>query len=303
MMQKNEKLHRIEALKKQKNAVILAHYYVLDEVQEIADYIGDSFYLSKIAQKIDSSIIMLCGVSFMGESAKLLNPSKKVIIPVADADCPMAHMANPERIAQVRKEYEDVAVVCYVNSTSQLKAASDVCVTSANALAVVKALPNKRIYFIPDQNLAHYISSLLPDKEFIYHDGYCHVHHHVTQDQLLDIRRQYPNALVLAHPECRGEVLQYADYAGSTSGILDFASKSDAKEFIIVTEVGVLYELKRRCPDKVFHSMPQMVCSNMKKITLDCVLNSLEQETSEILLADDLIHAAQLPLKRMLELA
>ena len=175
---------KIEALKKQKNAVIMAHYYVEDDVQELADYIGDSYYLSDMATRIDADIIVLCGVKFMGESAKVLNPDKKVLLPAADADCPMAHMAEIDKINEVRKQYDDVAVVCYVNSTAELKAASDVCVTSANALKIVKELPNKNIFFIPDQNLAHYIADKLPEKNFIFNDGFCHVHHTITTEQI-----------------------------------------------------------------------------------------------------------------------
>ena len=177
----NEKIRRIQDLKKEKNAVIMAHYYVPDEVQDIADYIGDSYYFSDMATKVNTDIIVLCGVSFMGESAKILNAGKKVLMPAADADCPMAHMADVERIQEVRSEYEDLAVVCYVNSTAELKAHSDVCVTSSNALKIVKALPEKNIYFIPDQNLAHYIADQLPEKNFIFNDGYCHVHHNLLR--------------------------------------------------------------------------------------------------------------------------
>ena len=230
----NQKKLRIEELKKEKNAVIMAHYYVEDEVQEIADYIGDSYYLSDVATRIDADVIVLCGVVFMGEGAKILNPDKKVLIPAADANCPMAHMATVEKIQEMREKYDDLAVVCYVNSIAELKAASDVCVTSANALKIVKALPNKNIFFIPDQNLAHYIADQLPEKNFIFNDGYCHVHHAVTADEILEAKKQTPEALVMVHPECKPEVTALADYIGSTSGIIDFATKSDAKEFIVV---------------------------------------------------------------------
>lgn len=300
---KQKKL-RIEELKKAKNAVIMAHYYVEDEVQEIADYIGDSYYLSDMATKIDADVIVLCGVAFMGESAKVLNPNKKVLLPAADADCPMAHMATTEKIQEIRAQYEDVAVVCYVNSTAELKAASDVCVTSANALKIVKALPNKNIFFIPDQNLAHYIADQLPEKNFIFNDGFCHVHHTVTAEQIEEAKKARPEALVMVHPECKPAVTAMADYIGSTSGIIKFATESKAKEFIVVTEMGVLYELKKRNPDKTFYTAGNMqVCPNMKKITLDKIIDVLEQEKPEVIMDAALMEAAHEPMKRMLELS
>lgn len=294
----------IEELKKAKNAVIMAHYYVEDEVQDIADYIGDSYYLSDMATKIDADVIVLCGVAFMGESAKVLNPDKKVLLPAIDADCPMAHMATVEKIQEIRAQYEDVAVVCYVNSTAELKAASDVCVTSANALKIVKALPNKHIFFIPDQNLAHYIADQLPEKHFIFNDGFCHVHHTVTVEQIMEAKKARPEALVLVHPECKPEVTAMADYIGSTSGIIKFATESDAKQFIVVTEMGVMHELKKRNPDKSFYTAGNMqVCPNMKKITLDKIIDALEQEKPEVIMDASLMEAAHKPMVRMLELS
>ncbi|MGN0436616.1 MAG: quinolinate synthase NadA [Wujia sp.] len=295
---------KIERLKKEKRAVIMAHYYVRDEIQEIADYVGDSYFLSEQATKIDADIIVLCGVKFMGESAKILNPDKKVLLPARDADCPMAHMASVDRIAEIREQYEDVAVVCYVNSTAELKASSDVCVTSSNAEKIVAALPNKNIFFIPDQNLARHIAGKLKDKNIILNDGYCHVHHTLTADEIRAAKKSRPDALVLAHPECRTEVLELSDYIGSTAGIIDFATKSDKKEFIVVTELGVLYELKKRNPDKIFYSAGNVqICPNMKKITLESVLEVLDKENSEVELSESLIKAAYEPMKRMLELA
>ena len=299
-----QKKLRIEELKKAKNAVIMAHYYVEDEVQDIADYIGDSYYLSDMATKVDADVIVLCGVAFMGESAKVLNPDKKVLLPALDADCPMAHMATVEKIEEIRSQYEDVAVVCYVNSTAELKAASDVCVTSANALKIVKALPNKHIFFIPDQNLAHYIADQLPEKHFIFNDGFCHVHHTVTVEQIMEAKKARPEALVLVHPECKPEVTAMADYIGSTSGIIKFATESDAKQFIVVTEMGVMHELKKRNPDKSFYTAGNMqVCPNMKKITLDKIIDALEQEKPEVIMDASLMEAAHKPMVRMLELS
>ena len=300
----NEKIARIEQLKKEKNAVIMAHYYVADEVQDIADYIGDSYYLSETATKIDADTIVLCGVSFMGESAKILNPSKTVLVPDADADCPMAHMATVERIEEVRREYEDVAVVCYVNSTAELKTCSDVCVTSANALKIVQALPNKNIFFIPDQNLAHYIADKLPEKHFIFNDGYCHVHHSITAEQIQAAKAARPDAEVLVHPECKPEVTALADYIGSTSGIISYSEKSSASEFIVVTELGVMYELQKRNPDKKFYAAGNMqICPNMKKITLDKIISALENNAPAVELQEDFMKKALAPMERMLELA
>lgn len=298
------KVQRIKELKEQKNAVIMAHYYVEDEVQAIADYIGDSYYLSDMATKIDADVIVLCGVKFMGESAKVLNPDKKVLLPAPDADCPMAHMATVERIKEVREQYDDVAVVCYVNSTAELKAASDVCVTSANALKIVKALPNKNIFFIPDQHLAEYIADQLSEKNFIFNNGFCHVHHTITVDQVKAAKAARPDAKVLVHPECQREVTAMADYIGSTSGIIKYATESDAKEFIVTTEMGVMYELKRQNPDKKFYTAGNMqVCPNMKKISLDKIIHVLETEDSLVEMEPSLIDAAYQPMLRMLELA
>lgn len=297
-------IDRINQLKKEKNAVILAHYYVPDEVQKIADYIGDSFYLSKIAKDVDADILVFCGVSFMGESAKLLNSGKKVLMPDITADCPMAHMATKEKIERVRAKYEDVAVVCYINSTTELKKYSDVCVTSANAMKVVEALPNKNIYFIPDENLGRYVASKLPEKNFIFNDGYCPVHHKVTVEDVEETKKKYPQAEFLVHPECRLPVLELADYIGSTSGIIDYATKSDKKEFIIGTEIGVLYELQKRNPDKKFYPLVnRQVCDDMKKVTLEKVVHCMESEDGQVEVAKELCEQANASLNRMLELA
>lgn len=300
----SEKQARIEQLKKEKNAVIMAHYYVTDEVQDIADYIGDSYYLSETATKIDADTIVLCGVSFMGESAKILNPQKTVLLPDNSADCPMAHMATVERIAEVREQFDDVAVVCYVNSTAELKTCSDVCVTSANALKIVRALPNKNIFFIPDQNLAHYIADQLPEKHFIFNDGFCHVHHTITAEQIKAAKNARPNAEVLVHPECKPEVTALADYIGSTSGIIAYAKKSAASEFIVVTEMGVMHELQKQNPDKKFYVAGNMqICPNMKKITLDKIIAALESGAPYVDLNEDFMKKALAPMERMLELS
>lgn len=300
----NELVQEIEKLKKEKNAVVLAHYYVNDEVQAIADYIGDSYYLAKVALGLEESTIVFAGVKFMGESAKILNPEKTVLMPDANADCPMAHMAEIERIEEVRKEYDDVAVVCYINSTAELKMHSDVCVTSANAMKIVKALPNKNIFFIPDENLGRYIAEKVPEKNFIFNDGFCHVHKAVTADMVSRAKEAHPEAEVLIHPECTLDVLELADYIGSTSGIIDYATKSDKKEFIISTELGVLYQLKKNNPDKTFFSAGGVqICPNMKKVTLEKVRDCLRDNTGVVEVSDEKREKSLKPLARMLELA
>ncbi|MDD3221799.1 MAG: quinolinate synthase NadA [Clostridia bacterium] len=300
-----DKRNEILRLKKEKNTVIMAHYYVEDEVQEIADYVGDSYYLSEMATKAEADTIVLCGVSFMGESAKLLNPEKKVLLPDESADCPMAHMASVEKIEEVRLKYkEDVAVVCYVNSTAELKSHSDVCVTSSNALKVVKALPNPVIYFIPDKHLGSWIAAQLPEKTFIFNEGGCPIHTMLTAEHIMEAKGRYPGAEVLVHPECQAEVSRLADYVGSTSGIIDYATTSDGKEFIIGTELGVMYELKKRNPDKVFYAVKEnQICADMKKITLDKVLSVLQGAGEGVVMSEDFLEKAHTPLKRMLELS
>lgn len=300
----NEKIAAVERLKKEKDAVILAHYYVRDEVQEVADYIGDSYYLSEIATKVKEKTIVLCGVSFMGESAKILNPDKVVLLPDAHADCPMAHMAAVEKIGEMREKYGDLAVVCYVNSTAELKTHADVCVTSSNALKIVRALPNKNIYFIPDENLGRYIAGQLPEKNFIFNDGYCHVHTAIRREDLERIKASRPKAKILVHPECREEITELADYVGSTSGIIQYATESDGEEFIIGTEMGVMYELQKRNPNKRFYAAGNtQICPNMKKITLEKIIGALESGQPRIELEEEFGRKAHAPLIRMLELA
>ena len=217
----------IQELKKEKNAVILAHYYVNPEIRKIADYIGDSYYLSKAAADLEEQTIVFCGVSFMGESAKILNPGKTVLMPDVTADCAMAHMADAETIRRMREKYDDLAVVCYINSTAELKRHSDVCVTSSNAVKIVKALPNQNIFFIPDRNLAHFVAEQVPEKHFVYNEGYCPVHEKIQVQEILREKELHPQAEVLTHPECPQAVREISDYIGSTSGIIDYAGKSE----------------------------------------------------------------------------
>ncbi len=294
----------IAQLKQEKDFAILAHYYVDGKVQEIADYVGDSYYLSKIATEISNQNILFAGVSFMGESAKILNPKKNVYMADSTADCPMAHMVDIDKIEQVRKEYEDVAVVCYVNSTAEIKTHSDVCVTSSNAVKVVKNLKNKHIFFIPDNNLGHYVAQQVPEKEFIFHDGFCHVHKSIEANLVQNAKKIHPEALVLAHPECTWDVLELADFVGSTSQIIDYATGSNHEKFIICTEMGVFYELSQKNPDKKFYSVGhRQFCPNMKKISLEKVVEVLRNPANEVVLEKETIEKANVPLESMLKLA
>ena len=295
---------QIKQIKEDKNAIILAHYYVADEVQEIADYIGDSYYLSKVAKGTDADIIVFCGVSFMGESAAILNPGKKVLMPDMKADCPMAHMADLKKIEEMRQTYKDLAVVCYINSTAEIKTYSDVCVTSANAVKIVKNLPNQNIFFIPDGNLGRYVAEQVPEKNIMLNDGYCPIHAAMTKESVLKAKAEHPKAKFLVHPECTKDLLDEADYIGSTSGIIEFATNDEADEYLIGTEVGVLYELKKQNPDKKFYLLPgEQICRDMKLITLEKVLKVLEQEINQVVVSDELRERALVPLERMLKLA
>lgn len=294
---------RIRDLKKEKNAVILAHYYVDKEIQDIADYVGDSFYLSKVATKVDADCIVFCGVAFMGESAKILNPNKRVFMPDITADCPMAHMATPEEIAKVRADYDDVAVVCYINSTAELKANADVCVTSSNAVNIVRKLPNKNIFFIPDRNLGAFVEKQVPEKHFIFNQGCCPRHVEISEEMVIAAKDKHPEAKFAAHPECTADVLAHADYIGSTSGIIDYVVETDAESFLIGTVDGVFAEIEKLAPGKVLYTVkPEQICADMKKVTLENVLEVLEKETNEVFVDANLMQASMRPLERMLEL-
>lgn len=301
---KEDLINEILELKEKKNAIILAHYYVDEEIQKIADFVGDSFFLAKKASTTNAEIIVFAGVKFMGESAKILNPTKKVLMPDINADCPMAHMATIEDILKVREKYEDVAVVCYVNSTAELKKHADVCVTSSNAIKIVKELPNKNIFFIPDRNLGSFVAFKVPEKNIILNDGHCPIHNKVQKQEVLDVKDQYPNSEILTHPECIKEVRDISDYIGSTLEIINYVNKSDKKEFIICTEIGVDYELQKNNPDKIFHYvMPKMICEDMKKNSLEKIRDVLKNENNEIILTDKEISLAKSSLLKMLELA
>lgn len=298
------KQKEIEQLKEEKAAVILAHYYVSPEVQAIADYIGDSYYLSKIAKELTNETIIFCGVTFMGESAKLLSPAKTVLMPSLTADCPMAHMVTYEEVVKARKEYEDLAVLCYINTTAEIKSWSDVCVTSSNAVEIARNLPNKNILFIPDKNLGAYVASQVPEKHFIFNAGHCPIHEEMLVNEITSKQKEYPAALLLVHPECNAQIRAKADYIGSTTGIITYASQSEAHAFIIATESGIDYVLKKENPAKDFY-YPQThpICAEMKKVTLDQIIHVLKTGENAIEVEASYFEAAAKTLMRMHEYA
>ncbi len=295
---------RILELKKEKNAVILAHYYAPGEIQSIADYVGDSFYLAKVAKESHADIIVFAGVYFMGESAKLLNPTRKVLMPDPTADCPMAHMVKKGRIEEMRARYDDLAVVAYINSSAELKSQSDVCVTSSNAVRVVRALPNKNVFFIPDRNLGRYVAEQVKEKNIILNDGCCPIHDTVSAKELEEEKRRHPDALVLAHPECGDAVLALADYIGSTADMIAYVKKSEEREFIVATEEGISFCLETQAPEKRFYfPKTRPVCVDMKLNTPERLLYVLETEKNEIFVDEAIQKKALAPLEKMLEMA
>ncbi|WP_113674915.1 quinolinate synthase NadA [Vallitalea guaymasensis] len=299
-MKENLKAKLIE-LKKEKNAVILAHNYQLDEIQEVADYIGDSLALSKIAMSVKEDVIVFCGVKFMAETAKILSPDKKVILPVIEAGCPMADMVTAEQLRSVKEDYPEAAVVCYVNSSAEVKAESDICCTSSNAINVVDSIKSNKILFVPDQNLGSYVGKQISDKEVILWQGFCIVHNRVTIQNLLHIKEKYPSAPVLVHPECRPEIVEQADFIGSTSEIIREVKKLKDKKIIIGTEKGILYTLKKQNPDKEFILLSEkLTCMNMKKTTLKDVISALENETNIIEVDERVRKKAYDTLKKMI---
>ena len=299
----NELQEKILKLKKERNVLILAHYYQPLPVQDIADHVGDSFALAKLAQSAEQNTIILCGVRFMAESAKILNPEKTVYLPVRDAGCPMADMISAEDVLALRKKYPDAAVCCYVNSTAAVKAVSDICCTSSSAEKIVRSLPNRQIIFVPDRNLGSFVAKCVPEKEIILFDGFCPIHDGVAVGDAEAFKRSLPDAKILVHPECRPEVLALADYVGSTAGILDYARKTDAKELVIGTEIGVFDILKRELPEKKLHIIiDNFVCADMKKITLEDVLACLEGKRPPVELPEAELAAAAKSLERMVKI-
>lgn len=296
----------IDELKRSRDAVILAHYYVPGDVQDVADYVGDSFYLAKLAVELPQSTIVLCGVEFMGESAKLLNPDKTVLLPDPEADCPMAHMVSKSDVDMARERYgDDLAVVCYVNSTAEIKSWSDVCVTSSNAVKIVSALSQRNILFIPDRNLGRYVAEQVPDKNIVTIKGYCPRHEFISTAEVAHLKRMFPDAPVLSHPECNSGVIELSDYIGSTSGIIERAECGKETDYIICTVNGVAHELARRTQGsgKRFH-FPQTTprCLDMEGVTLERLVRCLANGEGEVAVPDN-SEAARLTLERMLEYA
>ena len=295
----NELSEKILKLKKEKNAIILAHLYQIPEVQEIADYVGDSYYLSQVARDCKEDLIIFCGVKFMAESAKVLSPDKTVILPAPNAGCPMADMAEVEDVEEMIKEYPDAFKVCYINSSYEVKALCDASVTSSSALNIMNNIPNKQILFLPDQNLGGYIAEFFPEKEFILWRGFCPTHHRITAEDVLNAKQEHPNVKVLAHPECSKEVRELSDYLGSTSGIIDYATKCEDNEFIIATEEGVLHQLQKKNPNKKFYFPEMMVCPNMKKTTLQDIYDALDGKREEVVLDEEIRQKALTSLENM----
>ncbi len=292
---------RIRQLLKEHNAVLLAHNYMRDEVQEIADITGDSLALSMQAARTAADVIVFCGVHFMAESAAILSPGKKVLLPRPDAGCPMADMVTAEALEELKARHPGVPVVTYVNSSAEVKAHSDICCTSANALTVVRSLPDSKLIFVPDRNLGRFVAKSVPDKEFIFWEGFCPTHERMTLAAVLQKKAEHPDALFICHPESAPEVSSLADHACSTSGMYDYCRTSPAKKFIIGTEAGILYKLRQENPDKEFIlASPALICPNMKLTSLEDVLHSLEQMAPVITVPEDVRLRAKTALDRML---
>ena len=301
-----ELINRINELKKQKNAVILAHYYTSEEVQAVADFLGDSLALSVKASELDSPVILFAGVNFMAETAKVLCPDKKVLIPVPEAGCSLAESCQPEAFAKFKAQYPDHLVVSYVNTSVGIKALTDICCTSTNALQVVQSIPADRpVIFGPDRNLGAYIKKLTGRDNMVIWNGACTVHEEFSHAHVLSLKAEYPAAKVVAHPECPAKLLETADYIGSTAGILDFCGKSEATQFIVVTEPGILTEMRKRYPEKTFIPAPseQSACNEckyMKMVTLENILSCLENESPEVILEESTRQAAEKAILNMI---
>lgn len=291
----------IRHLLKERNAVLLAHNYMRDEVQELADITGDSLQLSMEAAKTDAAVIVFCGVHFMAESAAILSPDKTVLLPRPDAGCPMADMVDVAGLQALKSRHPGVPVVTYVNSTAAVKAESDICCTSANAVSVVKSLSQQQLIFAPDRNLGRWIARFVPDKEFIYWDGFCPTHERMTTEAVLQKKAEHPDALFICHPECAPAVSDLADHVCSTSGMYDFCKKSSARTFIIGTEAGILFKLRLDNPDKEFIlATPALICPNMKLTSLEDVLLALQTMQPVVSVAEDVRLKAKAALDKML---
>ena len=298
-----ELIEKINKLKKEKNAVILAHNYQIPEVQDIADYVGDSLGLSIQASKTNADVIVFCGVYFMAETAKILSPEKTVLIPDKNAGCPMADMINAEELRQLKAEHPKAKVLCYVNTTAAVKAECDICCTSGNAQLVVKKafLKDDEIIFVPDQHLADYISKKV-GRDFIIWSGFCPTHARILAEDILSQKTRYPEAKVIAHPECASDVIRLSDLVLSTGGMLQYAAEADDREFIICTETGILHRLRKENPGKLFHPVSERAtCPNMKLTTLEKVLWSMEEMGFEVTVPQDIMNKARTCLQRMID--
>lgn len=297
-------------LKKEKNALIMAHYYQRDEIQEIADFIGDSLALARKAAATDANMILMCGVHFMGETAKILCPDKKVLVPDADAGCSLADSCDPEEFAAFVEAHPGYTVVSYVNTSAAVKAHTDIVVTSGNARKVIDSLPaDEKIIFGPDRNLGEYINSVT-GRQMLLWNGACHVHERFSLEKILEMKRQHPGAKILVHPECKRPLQLVADKVGSTAALLEFAKNDDAKEYIVVTESGILFEMRNKCPEKTFLAAPAEdtecqcnQCDYMRMNTLEKVYRALRDEKPEIIVDAELAEKALRPIERMLELS
>ena len=297
-----KEIEEIIKLKKKHNSIILVHNYQIPEVQDIADFLGDSLELAKKATTTDADNIIFCGVDFMAESAKILNPDKNVIIPDKNAKCPMAGMVDPVDLKKLKHEHHDAEIVAYINTTIETKTLSDICCTSANGVNVVKSLSSDKVIFVPDKNLGAYIKRYIDDKKIIIWPGLCPTHHRIRKKQILDLKESHPEAEILVHPECRPEIIDIADHAFSTNGMVNYAKSSDTKEFIIGTEKEMCYRLKKENPEKEFYPIKSAICPNMKKITLEKVLNSLRTLEPKVEFSEEIMQKARKPLQRMMEI-
>lgn len=297
-------IEKINKLKKEKNAIILAHCYQNVEIDEVADYVGDSLYLSQMAAKTDADIIVFAGVYFMAQTAKILSPAKKVLLPRLESGCLMADMVNLEQLREFKSKYPNIPTVCYINSTAEVKSECDICCTSSNALKIVDSLKADKVLFLPDTYLGKWVEKNLDGVEVITYPGYCPTHLRIKPEDILEMRKKYPDAEVLTHPECHKEVTALSDYVGSTTGIMKYAKESNKKTFIIATEKGVVDRLKRDLPDKEFILIKDnIICPNMKWHTLEDIYNALEYEQHEIDVEPELASKALGCIDRMLEVS
>jgi quinolinate synthase len=295
-------IQKINALKKEKNAVLLAHNYQVEEVQLAADYLGDSLGLSQTAANVKNDVIVFAGVKFMAETAMVLAPQKKVLLPRLDAGCPMADMIVAEELVELKQKHKNAKVVTYVNSSVEVKAESDACCTSSNAVKVVQNIDADEVIFIPDRNLGSYVQKMVPHKKIILFEGYCYVHNRIKKEEIEATKELYPEAEILVHPECRMEIIDMADKVLSTSGLLNYASESGAKQFIVATEQGLLDRMKRENPGKEFYpAYRPKICSNMKRTSLSDIYKALEQERYEITIEPDIAERARKALDKMLK--